>query len=150
MLDMGSNRKFENSCWTSAPDRQTRQVPPGVQSYIIYPVQVYIGTWPQCIPSPNKYMRVMNVVTNIEPKDIIFCGRKTRADDMSSELLSGIYCTSSRGDREQADRGCVGPFRDGCGFTRARHRGHFTRRGKLRSTCTGWNEQVAPAEVEFS
>ncbi|XP_062703884.1 probable ATP-dependent RNA helicase DDX43 [Aedes albopictus] len=63
--------------------------------------------WPQCTPSPNKYIRVTNFVINIEPKDkiIIFCGRKKRADELSSELvLSGITCTSLHGDREQADR----------------------------------------------
>lgn len=52
-------------------------------------------------------MRVMNWVKNMAPNDkaIIFCGRKTRADDLSSEfVLSGINCTSLHGDRDQADR----------------------------------------------
>lgn len=52
------------------------------------------------------HIRVMNFVINIDPKDkvIVYCGRKTRADNLSSELaLPGINCTSLHDDREQAD-----------------------------------------------
>ena len=38
-------------------------------------------------------------------KCIIFCGRKTRADDLSSEFaLMNVRCQSIHGDREQSDR----------------------------------------------
>jgi ATP-dependent RNA helicase DDX43 len=38
-------------------------------------------------------------------KCIIFCGKKDRADDLSSEFsLKGIICQSIHGNREQSDR----------------------------------------------
>lgn len=43
----------------------------------------------------------------MEPDDkvIVFVGKKTRADDISSELsLEGIKCQSIHGNREQYDR----------------------------------------------
>lgn len=40
-----------------------------------------------------------------EEKAIIFCGKKARADDLSSELsLAGICCQCMHGSRDQADR----------------------------------------------
>lgn len=36
---------------------------------------------------------------------IVFCGKKSRADDLASELaLSGIGCQTMHGDRDQIDR----------------------------------------------
>ncbi|XP_029730158.2 probable ATP-dependent RNA helicase DDX43 [Aedes albopictus] len=126
MLDMGFEPQIRKLLLDIRPDRQTIMTsatwPPGVrrlaQSYMNNPVQVYVGTLDlaathtvtqqiEVIDEEDKYMRVMNFVTNMGPNDkvIIFCGRKTRADDLSSEfVLSGINCTSLHGDREQADR----------------------------------------------
>lgn len=40
-----------------------------------------------------------------EEKAIIFCGKKARADDLSSEFsLAGICCQCIHGNRDQADR----------------------------------------------
>lgn len=47
----------------------------------------------------------MEFVKNMGPdeKVIIFCGKKARADDLSSEIsLSGISCQCIHGGREQA------------------------------------------------
>lgn len=126
MLDMGFEPQIRKLLLDIRPDRQTIMTsatwPPGVrrlaQSYMKNPVQVYVGTLDlaathtvtqqiEVIDEEDKYMRVMNFVKNMGPNDkaIIFCGRKTRADDLSSEfVLSGINCTSLHGDREQADR----------------------------------------------
>lgn len=126
MLDMGFEPQIRKLLLDIRPDRQTIMTsatwPPGVrrlaQSYMNNPVQVYVGTLDlaathtvtqhiEVIDEDDKYMRVMNFVKNMGPNDkaIIFCGRKTRADDLSSEfVLTGINCTSLHGDREQADR----------------------------------------------
>lgn len=126
MLDMGFEPQIRKLLLDIRPDRQTIMTsatwPPGVrrlaQSYMHNPVQVYVGTLDlaathtvtqqiEVIDEEDKYMRVMNWVKNMAPNDkaIIFCGRKTRADDLSSEfVLSGINCTSLHGDRDQADR----------------------------------------------
>lgn len=126
MLDMGFEPQIRKLLLDIRPDRQTIMTsatwPPGVrrlaQSYMNNPVQVYVGTLDlaathtvtqqiEVIDEDDKYVRVMNFVKNMGPNDkaIIFCGRKTRADDLSSEfVLSGINCTSLHGDRDQADR----------------------------------------------
>lgn len=42
---------------------------------------------------------------NPEEKAIVFCGKKARADYLTSELaMKGVYCASLHGDREQCDR----------------------------------------------
>lgn len=50
----------------------------------------------------------MNFVKNqMDPdeKAIIFCGKKARVDDLSSEFsLEGIACACIHGDRDQSDR----------------------------------------------
>ncbi|XP_053689269.1 probable ATP-dependent RNA helicase DDX43 [Sabethes cyaneus] len=126
MLDMGFEPQIRKLLLDIRPDRQTIMTsatwPPGVrrlaQSYMNNPVQVYVGTLDlaathsvtqhiEMIDEEDKYMRVMNFVKNMDHHDkaIIFCGRKTRADDLSSEfVLSGINCQSLHGDRDQADR----------------------------------------------
>ncbi|XP_055524645.1 probable ATP-dependent RNA helicase DDX43 [Wyeomyia smithii] len=126
MLDMGFEPQIRKLLLDIRPDRQTIMTsatwPPGVrrlaQSYMNNPVQVYVGTLDlaathsvtqhiEVIDEEDKYMRVMNFVKNMDRNDkaIIFCGRKTRADDLSSEfVLSGINCQSLHGDRDQADR----------------------------------------------
>lgn len=36
---------------------------------------------------------------------IVFCGKKARADELSSELvLAGLRCQTLHGDRDQSDR----------------------------------------------
>ncbi|XP_058813426.1 probable ATP-dependent RNA helicase DDX43 [Topomyia yanbarensis] len=126
MLDMGFEPQIRKLLLDIRPDRQTIMTsatwPPGVrrlaQSYMNNPIQVYVGTLDlaathsvtqhiEMIDEEDKYMRVLNFVKNMERTDkaIIFCGRKTRADDLSSEfVLSGINCQSIHGDRDQADR----------------------------------------------
>lgn len=49
----------------------------------------------------------MEFVHNLDPteKIIVFCGKKSRADELSSELaMSGIHCQTIHGDRDQSDR----------------------------------------------
>ncbi|XP_058465646.1 probable ATP-dependent RNA helicase DDX43 [Malaya genurostris] len=126
MLDMGFEPQIRKLLLDIRPDRQTIMTsatwPPGVrrlaQSYMSNPIQVYVGTLDlaathsvtqniELIDEEDKYMRVQNFIRNMERTDkvIIFCGRKTRADDLSSEfVLSGINCQSIHGDRDQADR----------------------------------------------
>lgn len=126
MLDMGFEPQIRKLLLDIRPDRQTIMTsatwPPGVrrlaQSYMNNPVQVYVGTLDlaathtvtqhiEVIDEEDKYVSIMNFVKNMGKNDkaIIFCGRKTRADDLSSEfVLSGINCQSMHGDRDQADR----------------------------------------------
>lgn len=126
MLDMGFEPQIRKLLLDIRPDRQTIMTsatwPPGVrrlaQTYMNNPVQVYVGTLDlaathtvtqeiEIIDEEDKFVRVVSFVHNMGKKDkvIIFCGRKTRADDLSSEfVLSGINCQSIHGDRDQADR----------------------------------------------
>lgn len=49
----------------------------------------------------------MEFARNLQPdqKMIVFCGKKSRADYVSSELvINGIDCQAIHGDREQSDR----------------------------------------------
>lgn len=49
----------------------------------------------------------MEFATNMkaDEKAIVFCGKKARADNLSSELIVvGVDCQSIHGDREQVDR----------------------------------------------
>lgn len=56
----------------------------------------------------HQSYQVMNFVKeqmDPEEKAIIFCGKKARADDLSSEFsLAGICCSCIHGDRDQSDR----------------------------------------------
>lgn len=57
--------------------------------------------------SLNISPKIIKFVAEMKEIDkcIIFCGRKTRADDLSSEFaLKGIRCQSIHGDRDQSDR----------------------------------------------
>uniref|UniRef100_A0A2M4AJZ0 RNA helicase n=2 Tax=Anopheles triannulatus TaxID=58253 RepID=A0A2M4AJZ0_9DIPT len=126
MLDMGFEPQIRKVLLDIRPDRQTVMTsatwPDGVrrlaQSYMHDPIQVYVGTLDlaavhtvtqhiECLDEEDKYNRIMQFVKHMGPKDkvIIFCGKKTRADDLSSEfVLSDIGCQSIHGNREQADR----------------------------------------------
>lgn len=49
----------------------------------------------------------MEFVKNMDDneKAIIFCGKKARADDLSSEMsMKGVACQCIHGNRDQADR----------------------------------------------
>ncbi|XP_050068922.1 probable ATP-dependent RNA helicase DDX43 [Anopheles maculipalpis] len=126
MLDMGFEPQIRKVLLDVRPDRQTVMTsatwPDGVrrlaQSYMNNPIQVYIGTLDlaathtvtqliEVIDEEDKFHRINEFVRDMQPTDkvIIFCGKKTRADDLSSEfILSGIPCQSIHGNREQADR----------------------------------------------
>lgn len=109
------------------PDRVTVMTsatwPAGVrrlaQRYMSNPVQVCVGTLDlaavhsvsqiiKIIDEDDKYREVLNFVKNQmdpEEKAIIFCGKKARADDLSSEFsMEGISCTCIHGNRDQSDR----------------------------------------------
>ncbi|KFB52376.1 AGAP004351-PA-like protein [Anopheles sinensis] len=126
MLDMGFEPQIRKVLLDIRPDRQTVMTsatwPDGVrrlaQSYMSDPIQVYIGTLDlaathtvtqliEVMDEDDKYYRISEFVRNMQPTDkvIIFCGKKTRADDLSSEfVLAGINCQSIHGNRDQSDR----------------------------------------------
>lgn len=52
-------------------------------------------------------MQIMAFVKNMDggEKAMIFCGKKIRADDLSSEMsMAGVPCQCIHGNRDQADR----------------------------------------------
>ncbi|XP_052903415.1 probable ATP-dependent RNA helicase DDX43 [Anopheles moucheti] len=126
MLDMGFEPQIRKVLLDIRPDRQTVMTsatwPDGVrrlaQSYMHDPIQVYIGTLDlaathtvtqlvEVMDEGDKLNRINQFIRDMLPTDkvIIFCGKKTRADDLSSEfILSNIPCQSIHGNREQADR----------------------------------------------
>lgn len=128
MLDMGFEPQIRKVMYTIRPTRQTIMTsatwPPGVrrlaQSYMNDPVQIYIGSLDlaathtvtqiiQIMPDDEnvKLETFMDFARNLAPdqKIIVFCGRKSRADELSTELvLAGMRCQTLHGDRDQADR----------------------------------------------
>lgn len=126
MLDMGFEPQIRKILIDIRPDRQTVMTsatwPPGVrrlaQSYMNNPVQVCVGTLDlaavhtvrqviDILTEEEKYGRVLDFIENMRPEDkvIVFCGKKARADDLSSDLtLRGILCQSIHGSRDQYDR----------------------------------------------
>ncbi|KAK4884800.1 hypothetical protein RN001_001071 [Aquatica leii] len=128
MLDMGFEPQIRKVLYDVRPDRQTVMTsatwPPGVRrladSYMDNPVQVYVGsldlaavhTVIQTIlilpdEEDEKFRTFMEFAANMQEdeKAIVFCGKKTRADYLASELvINGIDCQSIHGDREQCDR----------------------------------------------
>ncbi|KAG8263317.1 putative ATP-dependent RNA helicase ddx43 [Homalodisca vitripennis] len=96
--------------------------PPGVrrlaQSYMQNPIQVYVGSLDlaathtvtqtiEIIDEDEKENKLMEFFYNMAPEDkvMVFVGKKSRADDISSELaLKSIICDVIHGDREQSDR----------------------------------------------
>nr|XP_023023811.1 probable ATP-dependent RNA helicase DDX43 [Leptinotarsa decemlineata] len=128
MLDMGFEPQIRKVMYCIRPTRQTVMTsatwPLGVrrlaQSYMKDPIQVYVGsldlaathTVTQVIQVMEdnedvKMDAVMEFVRNLGPdqKVIIFCGKKARADNLSTEFaLSGIQCQAIHGDRDQCDR----------------------------------------------
>lgn len=126
MLDMGFEPQIRKTLIDIRPDRQTVMTsatwPEGVrrlaQSYMKNPVQVFIGTLDlaachsvtqviEMIPEEEKHDRLIEFFHNMKEDDkvIVFVGKKTRADELSSEMaLQNVNVQSIHGDRDQADR----------------------------------------------
>ncbi|XP_036324102.1 probable ATP-dependent RNA helicase DDX43 [Rhagoletis pomonella] len=126
MLDMGFEPQIRKVLLDIRPDRQTVMTsatwPPGVrrlaQSYMSNPIQVCVGSLDlaathtvkqiiEIMDDGDKFFAIQQFVRNMKKNDkaIVFCGKKTRADDLSSDLtLEGVLCTCIHGSREQADR----------------------------------------------
>ncbi|EDV49970.2 uncharacterized protein Dere_GG23261 [Drosophila erecta] len=127
MLDMGFEPQIRKVMLDIRPDRQTIMTsatwPPGVrrlaQSYMKNPIQVCVGSLDlaathsvkQVIQlledDKEKFNTIKSFVRNMSNTDkiIIFCGRKARADDLSSELtLDGFMTQCIHGNRDQIDR----------------------------------------------
>lgn len=82
------------------------------------PIQVYVGSLDlaathtvtqivEILQEDSKFERICEFVRRMGPNDkaIIFCGKKQRADDLSSDFsLMGIPVQSIHGDRDQSDR----------------------------------------------
>ncbi|KAH8417757.1 hypothetical protein KR222_005325 [Zaprionus bogoriensis] len=127
MLDMGFEPQIRKILLDIRPDRQTIMTsatwPPGVrrlaQSYMKDPIQVCVGSLDlaathsvkQVIEiledDQDKYNTLKSFVRHMTKTDkiIVFCGRKARADDVSSDLtLDGFSTQSIHGNRDQSDR----------------------------------------------
>ncbi|EDV43013.1 uncharacterized protein Dana_GF16725 [Drosophila ananassae] len=127
MLDMGFEPQIRKVLLDIRPDRQTIMTsatwPPGVrrlaQSYMKNPIQVCVGSLDlaathsvkQVIEllqdDAEKFQTIKSFVKNMRKTDkiIVFCGRKARADDLSSDLTLDGFCTQCiHGNRDQSDR----------------------------------------------
>lgn len=126
MLDMGFEPQIRKFLLNVRPDRQTVMTsatwPPGVrrlaEKYMINPVQVCVGSLDlaavhsvqqlvEIIDEDQKERRILRFIKQLgaHEKAIIFCGKKSRADDLSSEVsLEGIPVQCIHGDRDQSDR----------------------------------------------
>ncbi|XP_001358660.5 ATP-dependent RNA helicase dbp2 [Drosophila pseudoobscura] len=127
MLDMGFEPQIRKVLMDIRPDRQTIMTsatwPPGVrrlaQSYMNNPIQVCVGSLDlaathsvkQVIElledESEKYGIIKSFIKNMTKTDkiIVFCGRKARADDLSSDLtLDGFMTQCIHGSRDQSDR----------------------------------------------
>lgn len=126
MLDMGFEPQIRKVLLDIRPDRQTVMTsatwPPGVrrlaQSYMKNPVQVCVGSLDlaavhsvnqiiEVMDEEDKSFRIREFIRSMQPHDkaIIFCGKKVRADDLSSDLsLDGVMCQCIHGSRDQVDR----------------------------------------------
>lgn len=126
MLDMGFEPQIRKTLVDIRPDRQTVMTsatwPEGVrrlaQSYMNNPIQVFIGTLDlaachsvtqiiDIIDEEEKWDKLMQFFMEMTEDDkvIVFVGKKTRADELSSEMaLKGVNVQSIHGDREQSDR----------------------------------------------
>ncbi|KAJ6638339.1 putative ATP-dependent RNA helicase DDX43 [Pseudolycoriella hygida] len=126
MLDLGFEPQIRKLLLHIRPDRQTVMTsatwPPGVrrlaEKYMINPIQVCVGSLDlaavhsvtqtiEILSEDDKYYRIMDFVKGMSrnEKVIIFCGKKTRADDLSSEIsLKAIPVQCIHGDRDQMDR----------------------------------------------
>jgi ATP-dependent RNA helicase DDX43 len=127
MLDMGFEPQIRKILLDIRPDRQTVMTsatwPPTVrrlaESYMKDPVTVFIGSLDlaavhsvtqliyEIEDEQEKREMLQDFFDRMGPDDkvIVFVGKKSRADDIASDLsLSGIVCQSIHGNREQSDR----------------------------------------------
>ncbi|XP_030573519.1 probable ATP-dependent RNA helicase DDX43 [Drosophila novamexicana] len=127
MLDMGFEPQIRKVLLDIRPDRQTIMTsatwPPGVrrlaQSYMKDPIQVCVGSLDLAATHSvkqvielleddrDKFHALKSFVKNMSKTDkiIVFCGRKARADDVSSDLsLDGFATQCIHGNRDQSDR----------------------------------------------
>ena len=126
MLDMGFEPQIRKTLLDVRPDRQTVMTsatwPQGVrrlaQSYMKNPVQVFVGSLDLAtvhtvvqrlyiIDEDEKSNMMYQFFRQMGPTDkvIVFFGKKSRVDDIASDLaLQGVNCQSIHGGREQSDR----------------------------------------------
>ena len=129
MLDMGFEPQIRKTMLDIRPDRQTVMTsatwPPGVRrlatNYMNNPVTVFIGSLDLAAVhsvtqkilmigddgETEKREILQEFFNTMEPDDkaIVFVGKKTKVDDISSDLsLKGVACQSIHGDRAQEDR----------------------------------------------
>ncbi|XP_037928618.1 probable ATP-dependent RNA helicase DDX43, partial [Teleopsis dalmanni] len=126
MLDLGFEPQIRKILLDIRPDRQTVMTsatwPAGVrrlaESYMKDPIQVYVGSLDltathtvkqviEFVEEDQKFNVVLRFLKRLMGSDkvIIFCGKRTRADDLSSELcLEGLSTQCIHGSRDQADR----------------------------------------------
>merc|ERR1719510_367586 len=128
MLDMGFEPQIRKILLDIRPDRQTVMTsatwPAGVRrmatTYMNNPVTIFIGSLDLAAVhsvsqevvfidggEEEKREILMEFFSHMEPDDkvMVFVGKKTRADDISSNLaLQNVACQSIHGDREQSYR----------------------------------------------
>ncbi|XP_043268998.1 probable ATP-dependent RNA helicase DDX43 [Venturia canescens] len=126
MLDMGFEPQIRKTLLDVRPDRQTVMTsatwPQGVrrlaQSYMKDPIQVFVGSLDlaavhsvrqtiHLVTDEEKTTMLYNFFQNMGENDkvIVFFGKKSRVDDLASELaLSNVNCQSIHGGRDQLDR----------------------------------------------
>ncbi|XP_064624758.1 probable ATP-dependent RNA helicase DDX43 [Lineus longissimus] len=137
MLDMGFEPQIMKIMLDIRPDRQTvmtsatwpEDVRRLARRYMKDPMMVYVGTLDlaachtvtqivEVLPEEDKRDRLYYFIENEmapEEKVLIFVGRKTTADDLSSDFaLKDIVCQCIHGGREQYDREqALQDFKDG-------------------------------------
>ena len=127
MLDMGFMPQIRRIMCDIRPDRTTVMMsatwPPGVRrianDFMQDPAQIFVGSLDLAAVSSVSQEIVMTEPgekrkllydfilrrMGASDKSIVFVGRKSVADDISSELaLNDIHCQCMHGDRDQADR----------------------------------------------
>lgn len=127
MLDMGFMPQIRRVMCDIRPDRTTVMMsatwPPGVRKiatdFMNDPAQIFVGSLDLAAVSSVSqeivicevnekrkllYDFILKTMTETD-KAIVFVGRKSVADDISSELaLNDIHCQCMHGDRDQRDR----------------------------------------------
>ncbi|KYM82907.1 putative ATP-dependent RNA helicase DDX43 [Atta colombica] len=127
MLDMGFEPQIRKTLLGVRPNRQTVMTsatwPQGVrrlaQSYMKNPIQVFVGSLDltavhsvtqriyMAENEDEKIDMMHQFFLEMGPQDkvIVFFGKKSKVDDISSDLaLTNIDCQSIHGDRDQSDR----------------------------------------------
>lgn len=126
MLDMGFEPQIRKVLVDVRPDRQTVMTsatwPQGVrrlaQSYMKDPIQIFVGSLDLAavhtvtqkiylVDEEEKRDMMYQFFREMAPEDkvMVFFGKKSTVDDISSDLvLNGVSCQSIHGGREQCDR----------------------------------------------